>query len=112
MNKYIGVIDSGVGGLAVLKKCRELLPFENFVYLADSYNAPYGNKSPQEIYLLVKKCVYYLIENYDIKELVIACNTATVCCIKKLREELNIPFIGTEPPLKVVNKKNKSNKFM
>ncbi|NLA25247.1 MAG: glutamate racemase, partial [Bacteroidales bacterium] len=75
-NQPIGVFDSGIGGLTVLKSLQELMPQENFVYLGDNKNAPYGNKASEEIINLSNKCTEFLISK-SAKIIVVACNTAT-----------------------------------
>ncbi len=97
--KYIGVFDSGVGGLTVLKKCREYLPNEKYLYYADKKNVPYGEKSKEE----VKEIVFQVVEQmtkYNLKGLIIACNTATSIAVKFLREKYDFPIIGMEPAVK------------
>src|SRR5690554_7246368 len=75
-NKPIGVMDSGIGGINVLKKLVERLPNEDFIYVADTLHCPYGTKSPEEIRDLVARVSSYLL-NRGCKAIVIACNTAT-----------------------------------
>ena len=99
INKSIGFFDSGVGGLSVLKEACALMPEENYIYYGDSANAPYGEKSREEIFELTMRGVGYLISS-DIKALVIACNTATSAVIDQLRKEVDIPVIGMEPAIK------------
>ena len=99
-NRPIGVFDSGVGGLTVLKTLAQLLPNESFVYFGDSLHAPYGEKSRQEILMLSKKAVKNLLKK-DVKALVLACNTATSTTKAELmRLYPNIPIFGIEPALK------------
>lgn len=95
----IGLFDSGVGGLSIWKDLRNLLPNEDTIYLADSRNAPYGQKSKEEIIRLSFKNTELLIA-MGCKLIIVACNTATTNAIKELRENYNIPFIGIEPALK------------
>lgn len=97
----IGVFDSGVGGASVLKELIKLLPCEDFLYLGDSGNAPYGTKTHEEILKLSENCASYLIDK-GIKALVVACNTATSVCIGELRNKYGsyMPIIGIEPALK------------
>lgn len=97
--KPIGIFDSGVGGLSIWKEIIELLPLENTIYLADSKNAPYGEKSKEDILQLCKKNTEKLIQ-LGCKIIVVACNTATTNAIKTLRATYNIPFIGIEPAIK------------
>lgn len=100
MSNCVGIIDSGIGGLSILKTCAEKMPNADFVYLADIKNSPYGNKSRKAILQIVNNAINYLIENYNIKVLILACNTATVTCINELRKYHNIPIIGAEPAIK------------
>jgi glutamate racemase len=98
-NNPIGLFDSGVGGTSIWKAIHDLMPCENTIYLADSKNAPYGEKSKEEIIALSKKNTELLLE-LNCKIIVVACNTATTNAIKELRATYNIPFIGIEPAIK------------
>ncbi len=98
-NKAIGIFDSGIGGLSIWKEIVALLPHEDTIYLADSKNAPYGQKSPQEIIDLCIKNTEYLLKQ-NCKIIVVACNTATTNAISYLRNHYNVPFIGIEPAIK------------
>lgn len=95
----IGIFDSGIGGTSIFKEIHALLPNENFIYLADSKNAPYGNRSKEEIIRLSIKNTEFLIAK-GCKIIVVACNTATTNAIDYLRENYPIPFIGIEPAIK------------
>lgn len=95
---FIGVFDSGVGGLTVLKACVELLPLYDFVYYADTAGAPYGNRPAHEIKTLTKNAVDRLIAA-GAYVVVLACNTATSAAVKALREEGSL-LIGAEPSVK------------
>lgn len=95
----IGFFDSGIGGTSIWKKVNDLLPNENTIYLADSKNAPYGEKSKDEIIELSIKNTEFLL-NYNVKIIVVACNTATTNAIQVLRSKYSIPFIGIEPAIK------------
>lgn len=108
-NSPIGVFDSGVGGISIWKEIHQLLPNESSIYLADSTNAPYGQKSKQEIIDLCFKNTDLLLKK-GCKLIVVACNTATTNAIKQLRNTYNIPFIGIEPAIKpaALNSKTKS----
>ena len=99
MKNPIGIFDSGIGGISILEKLKQLLPNENFIYLADNRNCPYGGKSKKEIFSLSNKNCEKLIE-LNCKIIIIACNTSTTNSIKKLREIIDIPIIGIEPGLK------------
>lgn len=98
-NNPIGFFDSGVGGTSILKEVITLLPFENTIYLSDSKNAPYGQKSKDEIIALCIKNTEFLLAK-KCKIIVVACNTATTNAIGFLREKYAIPFIGIEPAIK------------
>ena len=98
-NSPIGIFDSGVGGTSIWKEIHKLLPFENTIYLADSKNAPYGNKSEAEIISLSIKNTEKLLEA-GCKIIVVACNTATTNAIETLRRNYKIPIIGIEPAIK------------
>lgn len=103
---YILVIDSGVGGLSILSKAYKILP-SNYIYFADNKNAPYGIHSKEKIYIFVKDIIINLLKKYDIKIVVLACNTATTAAIEKLRKTFaNIHFIGTEPAINLAYKKH------
>ena len=95
----IAVMDSGVGGISVLRHIHALLPHEDLIYFADSKHAPYGNKTPDEIKARCFEIADFLIEK-GAKALVVACNTATAAAIDDLRETFNIPIIGMEPAVK------------
>ncbi len=94
----VGVFDSGIGGLNVLSACVKIAPEANYLYLGDNGNAPYGERGDEEIYALVLKGVRTLQrEGADI--IVLACNTATAVAASRLREEMKIPIVGTEPAI-------------
>ena len=98
-NKPIGIFDSGIGGTSIWAAIHQLLPNEKTIYLADSKNAPYGQKSKAEIIALSIKNVEFL-HKMDCKLIVVACNTATTNAIQELRSRYNVPFIGIEPAIK------------
>ena len=98
-NKPIGIFDSGVGGTSIWAEIHQLLPNEKTIYLADSKNAPYGQKSKAEIIALSCKNTELLL-NMDCKLIVVACNTATTNAIQELRAKYDVPFIGIEPAIK------------
>lgn len=95
----IGVFDSGIGGTSIWKEIIQLLPYESTIYLADSKNAPYGEKSKQQIIDLSVKNTELLLQR-DCKLIVVACNTATTIAINFLRENYSVSFIGIEPAIK------------
>lgn len=97
----IGVFDSGVGGLSVLRAAHALLPHEQFMYIADSAHAPYGERDAEHI---VNRCLaiteFLHRQPRPVKALVVACNTASVLAIDKLRNAFDIPIVGIEPAIK------------
>jgi glutamate racemase len=98
-NNPIGVFDSGIGGTSIWSAIHDLLPNEKTIYLADSKNAPYGQRTKEEIVALSKKNVDFLLD-MNCKLIVVACNTATTNAILELRADYDIPFIGIEPAIK------------
>ncbi|MBN2899367.1 MAG: glutamate racemase [Clostridia bacterium] len=89
-----------MGGISVLKEAKKMLPFESFVFFGDGKNIPYGTKSINELIKLSDDICTMLIEEYDVKAIVIACNTATSAAVSYLRKKYEIPIIGMEPALK------------
>lgn len=111
MERSIGIIDSGVGGLSIASVLFKTLPNESFIYVADSKNCPYGNKSEEEIYNLTRKMIDFLVKR-EIKLLVVACNTITVTAIDKLRRDYpSIPIVGIVPVLKTAAISSRSKKI-
>ena len=105
----IGMFDSGIGGLTILNVLKELVPNEDYLYYADSKNNPYGEKSDEQLLEICSGVVDYLIE-HNCKIIVIACNTATTKCMKKLRDKYkDIVFVGTVPAIKVASDGNYKN---
>ena len=98
-NNPIGFFDSGIGGITLWKEVHSLLPYENKIYLADSINSPYGDKSDKELEEISCKNSEFLLEK-GCKMIIVACNTATTKCIEKLRKRFDVPFIGIEPAIK------------
>ena len=96
-NRPIGVFDSGVGGLTVLKKIRERLPLESTIYVADLLHFPYGPRYQDEVRGFVVDIIRYL-ESRDVKLIVIACNTATAAGLNHARELFELPVIGVISP--------------
>ena len=96
----IGVFDSGLGGISVVRQIVQDMPHERVLYFGDSANAPYGTKTPQE----VRRLSFDIMERFmsqGVKAVVIACNTATSAAVNALRDHYDIPIIGMEPALKV-----------
>lgn len=96
----IGVFDSGVGGLTVLKELMKQLPHESFIYFADINNCPYGSKTQDEVILLATQITEFLLDK-KCKLIVVACNTATAAAIEYLRKNYKISFVGMEPAVKL-----------
>lgn len=99
-NGVIGVFDSGVGGLKILWELRRVLPSERYVYVFDRSGAPYGSKSAKQIIKRVEKVSRTLMA-LGAKTIVVGCNTATGVAIGELRKKFGVPFVGTEPPLRL-----------
>ena len=98
----IGVFDSGIGGVTVLREIIKILPNENYIYYSDSKNNPYGDKTKQEIIKRCEEVFSYLLEK-NCKAIVIACNTASAIAVNTLRERhKDIPIIAIEPAYKMV----------
>lgn len=107
----IGVFDSGVGGLSILKEIRRLLCGEDLIYLADSAYCPYGTKPVPEIRARVLKVAAFLID-LGVKAIVVACNTASIAGLDQVREAYPlIPVIGVEPALKPAHDLTRNGKI-
>jgi len=99
-NSPIGIFDSGVGGLSVLRAIRAQLPHEDIIYFADQARVPYGSRSLAEIRQFSEEITRFLLRQ-DAKLIVVACNTASAAALKTLRKTFpQIPFVGMEPALK------------
>ena len=106
----IGVYDSGVGGLSVLREIQIQLPHENLIYFGDQINCPYGSRSKLELQGLAKAVIDFLLEK-NIKLLVIACNTASAAALKEMRLRFpNLPTVGMEPAVKPAVSQTRSGK--
>jgi glutamate racemase len=95
--KPIGIFDSGLGGLTVARAIRGALPGENLVYLGDTARVPYGTRSAETVIKYALGCAERLLA-YDIKMLVVACNTASSVALEALRERLDVPVLGVIQP--------------
>ncbi|GAB1481535.1 glutamate racemase [Treponema sp.] len=93
-------IDSGVGGLPYCRSFRELQAFEEVVYVADRAHFPYGSKSKEELIDILVSLTEQLLGCFDVKLIVIACNTASVSTLEALRSRFKLPFVGTVPAVK------------
>jgi glutamate racemase len=100
MNNYpIGLFDSGVGGISVLREVQRLLPREQLIYYADSGHCPYGGKPREEIIARACAITEFLLAQ-GAKLIVVACNTATIAAVEHLRATYPVPFVGMEPAVK------------
>ena len=97
MNAPIGVLDSGVGGLSVLKEIKKILPNEQLIYFGDTANVPYGSKSPSQIRLFVFEILKYL-KTQKVKAVVFACNTSSAIVLDKAKPCFDFPIIGVIKP--------------
>lgn len=95
--KPIGIFDSGMGGITVVKLITELLPNENIIYLGDTANVPYGSKTPDEIEKLARHNSDFLT-SFDVKEIVVACNTVDSTARSKIESSYSVPFVGIVKP--------------
>lgn len=95
--KAIGIFDSGVGGLTVLKEIIKALPQEDTIYFGDTARVPYGTKSPETVTRYSLEIASFLVHR-DIKLLVVACNTASACALEALQQTLSIPVVGVIEP--------------
>jgi len=98
-NSPIGIFDSGIGGLSVVRQLIAELPQESLIYYADSARAPYGNKERDQVIGFAQNISKFLMEK-GAKLIVVACNTATGIAITHLRDTFSIPFVGMEPAIK------------
>lgn len=105
----IGMFDSGVGGLTILKEVKKTMPNEEIIYLGDTKRFPYGSKSKESIIEISRNCIKYLISK-NVKLIVIACGTATSQSLDVLKQEFDIPIIGIIEPTVKYLKENVHNK--
>lgn len=105
----IGVYDSGVGGLAVFREVRRLLPDADLVYLADQANAPYGERSIEEVRRFAESSVRALVD-LGAATVVVACNTASAAALGHLRDAFSVPIVGMEPAVKPAAAATKTGK--
>ena len=101
----IGIIDSGSGGINVINECKKHYN-EDFVYLVDNKNCPYGNKPVEEIKSIVLNNISYLIKNFDLDLIILGCNTASSILSYKQLEQLKIPILKTTPDMESLSKSN------
>jgi glutamate racemase len=108
-NRPIGIFDSGVGGLSILRDVQKLLPLESFIFVGDQGNMPYGGKTREQLQSYADKIMAFLVSK-NVKAVIIACNTATVYAIDFLREKYQLPIIGTVPVVKTIANITKTKK--
>lgn len=96
-NRPLGVFDSGLGGLTVVRALRELLPGEDIIYLGDTARVPYGTRGPATITRYALGCAKRLVER-EVKAIVVACNTVSAVAPDRLRVELDLPVLGVIEP--------------
>lgn len=108
-NRPIGMFDSGVGGLTVYKEIKKCFPNEKIVYIGDTKRFPYGSKTKESIIDASKKCVDFLITQ-DVKQIIIACGTATSRALEALQNIYNVPIVGIiEPTVRYIKEKSYKN---
>ncbi len=96
-NSSIGIFDSGIGGLTVVKEVMNQLPNENIIYFGDSARVPYGNKSPETVIAYTEQIVNFLLSK-DVKAILIACNTVSAVALEVVRHKIPVPVIGVLKP--------------
>lgn len=107
-DRYIGVFDSGLGGITVLNELKKYLPHERFVFLADTKRSPYGEKTIEELYKIVFTNIETLI-SYDVKMIVFACNTASSLDLDYIRSKTDVPIVTVlEATLEEVSSEDKN----
>jgi glutamate racemase len=97
-DRPIGMFDSGFGGLTVARALIDLLPSEDLVYVGDTARYPYGSKSLDEVRLFATQITHKLVEDHDVKLVVVACNNATAAALEDLRYEFDVPLVGVIDP--------------
>ncbi|MDR0915378.1 MAG: glutamate racemase [Endomicrobium sp.] len=108
-NNPIGIVDSGFGGLAILSAINKILPYENIIYFGDTVHIPYGSKSKKTIIKYIEPIITFLM-TYNIKLLVIACNTVSALALPTIQQYITIPIIGViQPGVQLALSKSKNN---
>lgn len=110
-NRPILFFDSGIGGLPYLTHLKNRLPNENFIYVADSKNFPYGDKKEEDLLNIITNTVNKIVDKFDPKVVVIACNTASVTALSELRSNRSIPIVGVVPAIKTASNLTQNNKI-
>ena len=102
MDKWILVMDSGIGGSWTLRCLQRLMPSENFLFFMDKYNAPYGNKSFGELNKIAEENINKIREKYQIKMIVLACNTISCVCYENLQgQNCDVPIVKIQPQIDI-----------
>ena len=110
-NAPIGVFDSGVGGLTVVKEIMNQIPGETIIYFGDTARLPYGSKSKKTVITYTRQIIRFLM-NKDVKAIVIACNTASAFALETVKAEFDIPIIGVvKPGAKMAAKTTKNGRI-
>lgn len=104
---YIAVLDSGIGGISLLYELEKFLPNEKFLYLGDNANAPYGNKTKEQLLALTKRNIDYL-KTYKIKAIVLGCNTLSTNLEREIIDYSGLPVFGVYPPIDEIKKGEKT----
>ena len=107
----IGIFDSGIGGITVLKEALTQLPEAEYIYYSDNLHVPYGTKPKEEVFGYVEDVVRFLIKE-EVDAIVIACNTATSVAVNELRRRYDLPIIGMEPAVKLALDTCKTGKIL
>lgn len=105
------VLDSGLGGLSVLRALRETVPHAPLLYIADTAAFPYGSRSAEEIGARANEVIGQVMQAHAIGLVVIACNTLSTLCLASLRTQYAVPFVGTVPAIKVAAERSQSRRF-
>lgn len=109
-NRPIGIFDSGIGGLTVLKEISEQLPHEDIIYFGDTARIPYGTKSKETVIKYAFQCIKFLLSK-DVKAIVIACNTASALAYEEALKEFKVPILGViQPGARATNSTTRNNK--
>ncbi|MGL1894125.1 MAG: glutamate racemase [Spirochaetaceae bacterium] len=111
MDKPIVFYDSGIGGIPYLTYLRDQIPYEDFIYVADNNNFPYGDKPEEVILEIITNIIKRIVKTFSPKVIVIACNTATVTALDVLRTIIDIPLVGVVPAIKTAASVTKNNKI-
>nr|MBA3653287.1 aspartate/glutamate racemase family protein [Actinomycetota bacterium] len=97
-DRPIGMFDSGFGGLTVARACIDLLPGEDLIYMGDTGRYPYGPRPLDEVREFALEITHHLVDEFDVKLVVVACNTAAAAALELLRFEVEVPIVGVIEP--------------